>query len=196
MTTTSQRARLGRAAAVGAATAASRAVSATAMEPAPCRHPRNSLRGKSRPGAATRDVAAETVDSVTLLPDLVKPRVGSSQAGRGHRRSASPPTRGSSSSSLTGTGPKRGGGSSQSDGGWSLSSRTPCDLNLIGGTGRGSPSPLVGEGGFPRFALRKSDLEIRERGAPPGDSGKPRRRRAAPPSPRRWESSFSIAYGG
>ncbi len=28
-------------------------------------------------------------------------------------------------------------------------------------------SPLVGEVGFPRFALRKSVLEIRERGAPP-----------------------------
>ncbi len=40
----------------------------------------------------------------------------------------------------------------------------------FGGREWDSPSPLAGEGGFPRFALRKSDLEIRVRGAPPGDS--------------------------
>jgi hypothetical protein len=38
-------------------------------------------------------------------------------------------------------------------------------------------SPLVGEVGFPRFALRKSALEIRERGAPLGGGGQRRRSR-------------------
>ncbi len=56
------------------------------------------------------------------------------------------------------------------------------------GERKGSPSPLVGEGGFPRFALRKSDLEIRVRGTPPGDRAVSSRSR-----PRRGARNGSLA---